>query len=163
MHERGICHRDLKPENILLKGTMQEVKICDFGSSKILDMENHMNTPFVVSRYYRAPELIMGSPMYSHSIDMFAVGCILFEMLTNTPLFPGETEGLQILEQMSVIGYPSESDMAELQTLIEKPILDIINPLNQITGISFLELMPLNGRNPSFKTSDFKEAADLLT
>ena len=119
MHERGICNRDLKPENILLKGALHEVKICDFGSSKILDLKGHKNTPFVVSRYYRAPELIMGTPKYTHSIDMFAVGCILFEMMTNTPLFPGETEGLQILEQMSILGYPQESEIEELKTLIE--------------------------------------------
>lgn len=60
MHQMGISHRDLKPENILLKD--DEVRICDVGSSKILDMSAaRMNTPYVVSRYYRAPELILAS------------------------------------------------------------------------------------------------------
>lgn len=53
-----------------------------------------MNTPYVVSRYYRAPELILGSHHYDVSIDVWAVGCILFELITKTPLFPGDSEGL---------------------------------------------------------------------
>ena len=70
MHELGIVHRDLKPENILLKSE-KTVKICDFGSSKILDEVNHMNTPYVVSRYYRSPELILASNKYDASIDIW--------------------------------------------------------------------------------------------
>ena len=93
MHKLGIAHRDLKPENILLKDG--EVRICDVGSSKILDQSrDHMNTPYVVSRYYRAPELILACNKYDFSIDVWAVGCILFELLTKTPMFPGEAEGL---------------------------------------------------------------------
>lgn len=92
MHTHGICHRDLKPENILLKKGI--VKIADLGTSKVLDLNfTRMNTPYVVSRYYRAPELILGSQWYDFSIDMWATGCILFELLTLTPLFPGESEG----------------------------------------------------------------------
>jgi len=92
MHAIGICHRDLKPENILLKNG--EVKICDFGSSKFLDKKEFKNTPYVVSRYYRAPELILCSRYYDFSIDIWATGCIFFEFLTSQPLFPGESEGL---------------------------------------------------------------------
>jgi len=93
MHELGIAHRDLKPENILLKD--KEIKICDVGSSKILDRSDaHMNTPYVVSRYYRAPELILACNKYDFSIDVWAVGCILFELITKTPMFPGDAEGI---------------------------------------------------------------------
>ena len=93
MHELGICHRDLKPENILLKDG--HVRICDVGSSKILDSsDNKMNTPYVVSRYYRAPELILASNDYNTSIDIWSIGCIIFELMTKTPLFPGDAEGL---------------------------------------------------------------------
>ena len=105
MHALGISHRDLKPENILLKyvttfgQTSTIVKIADLGASKVLDKsEKRMNTPYVVSRYYRAPELILGSNHYDESIDVWAAGCILFELITRTPLFPGESEGLQLLE-----------------------------------------------------------------
>jgi glycogen synthase kinase 3 beta len=97
MHSLRIVHRDLKPENILIKNG--QVKICDMGSSKFIDESPaYKNTPYVVSRYYRAPELIFASNKYNEAIDIWAVGCILFELITKTPLFPGDTEGLQILE-----------------------------------------------------------------
>lgn len=80
MHELNICHRDLKPENVLLKDG--EAKICDLGSSKVLDKVSNMNTPYVVSRYYRAPELILATSVYNESIDIWSVGCILFELIT---------------------------------------------------------------------------------
>ena len=92
MHEIGIAHRDLKPENVLLLN--DEVRIADVGSAKKLDLTaKRMNTPYVVSRYYRAPELILACNRYDHSIDIWSVGCMLFELLTRTALFPGETEG----------------------------------------------------------------------
>jgi glycogen synthase kinase 3 beta len=108
MHQKGVSHRDLKPENILLKQTKKGntealsllVKVADLGAAKVLDKsERRMNTPYVVSRYYRAPELILGSHFYDQSIDIWSAGCILFELMTRTPLFPGDSEGLQLLEQ----------------------------------------------------------------
>ena len=102
MHEKNIAHRDLKPENILIKypsfgqGTdvlKCELKIADLGAAKVLNSQN-LNTPYVVSRYYRAPELIMGSQNYDCSIDVWSTGCILFELITRTPMFPGDAEGL---------------------------------------------------------------------
>lgn len=107
MHAKNISHRDLKPENILIKQpafgqefdiSKADLKIADLGAAKVLN-PNGLNTPYVVSRYYRAPELIMGSNKYDCSIDVWSTGCILFELITRTPLFPGDAEGLQILEQ----------------------------------------------------------------
>ena len=67
------------------------LKIADLGAAKVLDFsEKRMNTPWVVSQYYRSPELILGSHYYDFSIDVWATGCILFELITRTPLFPGE-------------------------------------------------------------------------
>ena len=83
-----------------------ELKIADLGAAKVLN-PNGLNTPYVVSRYYRAPELIMGSNKYDCSIDIWSTGCILFELITRTPLFPGDAEGLQILEQAQIKGMPS--------------------------------------------------------
>jgi glycogen synthase kinase 3 beta len=98
MHKYDVAHRDLKPENVLLKRSEDgdQLKICDLGAAKLLDKHNPCakNTPYVVSRYYRAPELILGTNYYDCSIDIWAAGCILFELITRTPLFPGETEGL---------------------------------------------------------------------
>jgi len=128
MHKLGIAHRDLKPENILLKRKVQkfgdsvidrgsllamEVKICDLGAAKVLDKE--MNTPYVVSRYYRAPELILGAKIYDCSIDVWAAGCILFELLTRTPLFPGESEAMQVLEAAEILGMPNSEELESLK------------------------------------------------
>lgn len=85
-----------------------QLKVADLGSAKVLDIsEKKMNTPYVVSRYYRAPELIMGSHLYDFSIDIWAAGCILFELIARTPLFPGDSEGMQLLEHSLIRGRPS--------------------------------------------------------
>ena len=86
----------------------ETVRICDLGSSKVLDKSpDSMNTPYVVSRYYRAPELILACHKYDFSIDIWSVGCILFELLLRTPMFPGDTEGIQIVEMQQILGPPS--------------------------------------------------------
>ena len=64
-------------------------------------------TKYVTTRYYRAPELILACNKYDFSIDVWAVGCILFELLTRTPMFPGDAEGLQIVEMQQILGCPS--------------------------------------------------------
>ena len=69
VHQQRICHRDLKPENILLTED-GIIKICDFGSAKVLDDEG-LNTPYIVSRYYRAPELILACSDYTNKIDIW--------------------------------------------------------------------------------------------
>ena len=69
VHKQGVCHRDLKPENILMNDK-KVVKICDFGSAKILSPEG-LNTPYIVSRYYRAPELILACSDYTNKIDIW--------------------------------------------------------------------------------------------
>jgi serine/threonine protein kinase len=91
VHQKGVCHRDLKPENILMNAE-GVVKICDFGSAKVLSPSG-LNTPYIVSRYYRAPELILACSDYTNAIDVWAIGCILAEFLTRRPIFPGKTEG----------------------------------------------------------------------
>jgi glycogen synthase kinase 3 beta len=85
IHEKNIAHRDLKPENVLLSKD-GVIKICDFGSSKIID-PNGKNTPYIVSRYYRAPELILCLTKYSTAIDIWAAGCIMAELFLLTPIF----------------------------------------------------------------------------
>ena len=88
-----------------------EVKICDFGSSKIIDPEGK-NTPYIVSRYYRAPELVLCLTKYSTAIDIWAAGCILAELYTLTPLFKGKSEGDQLFQIAARLGRMSKSDKA---------------------------------------------------
>lgn len=76
VHSQSICHRDLKPENIL-KTEDGVVKICDFGSAKFMSKKG-LNTPYIVSRYYRAPELILGCSDYTNKIDIWGKSLFLF-------------------------------------------------------------------------------------
>ena len=93
IHSKNIVHRDLKPENILLddRTNPSTIKICDFGSAKFLGRKN--NTPYVVSRLYRAPELLLAIREYTNKIDIWAAGCIFVEMITLEPIFHGDSEG----------------------------------------------------------------------
>ena len=81
VHKQGICHRDLKPENIL-KNESGVVKICDFGSAKVMST-NGLNTPYIVSRYYRAPELILGCSDYTNKIDIWGKFAFLTYFFSN--------------------------------------------------------------------------------
>lgn len=101
-----IIHCDLKPENILLKQPNRSaVKVIDFGSSCLEDERLYT---YIQSRFYRAPEVILGLP-YSTAIDMWSLGCILAELYTGYPIFPGENEQEQLLCIMEVLSVPSRS------------------------------------------------------
>jgi glycogen synthase kinase 3 beta len=82
IHSQGICHRDIKPQNLLLDPSTGVLKLCDFGSAKIL-VENEPNVSYICSRYYRAPELIFGATNYTTKIGMscFPQFCV-FSLLT---------------------------------------------------------------------------------
>ena len=125
MHRQNIAHRDLKPENILIKGE-HELKVADLGAAKVLSPAG-MNTPYVVSRYYRAPELIMGTRSYDCSIDIWSAGCIMFELLARTPLCPAASEGLSILEHVQALGKPTPAEKAELQSLCERSMTRLLD------------------------------------
>jgi len=99
----GIIHCDLKPENILLTASNKStIKTIDFGSSCF---ENERIYTYIQSRFYRAPEIMLGIP-YTTAIDMWSFGCIVTELLTGFPLFPGESEQDQMLRIIEVLGPP---------------------------------------------------------
>ncbi|XP_040193460.1 dual specificity tyrosine-phosphorylation-regulated kinase 3 [Rana temporaria] len=103
LHRHNIIHCDLKPENILLKQQGRSgIKVIDFGSSCF---EHQRVYTYIQSRFYRAPEVILGS-RYGMPIDMWSFGCILVELLTGYPLFPGEDEGDQLACMMELLGTP---------------------------------------------------------
>lgn len=149
IHERQIVHRDLKPENVLVteEGV---VKICDFGSSKILD-PNGKNTPYIVSRYYRAPELILGVSNYTEKIDIWATGCIIAELLMLKPLFPGKTEGSQLLEQMAILGTPTSAQFERLASNIPKTTMKMLKQLEKFERKDLACLIPENYRKREIK------------
>ena len=90
------------------------IKICDFGSSKIINSYGK-NTPYIVSRYYRAPELILCVTNYDTSIDVWAAGCILAELFLLDPIFKGKTEGDQLFAIFRTFGSMSSQEIEAYQ------------------------------------------------
>jgi glycogen synthase kinase 3 beta len=109
-HTLGICHRDIKPQNLLVNPITGELKLCDFGSAKML-VEGGMNVAYICSRYYRAPELIFGACQYTFSIDIWSSACVMGELLLGQPLFPGESGIDQLVEIIKVLGTPTKEEV----------------------------------------------------
>jgi len=110
IHSQGICHRDIKPQNLLLDPHSGILKLCDFGSAKIL-VENEPNVSYICSRYYRAPELIFGATNYTTKIDVWSTGCVMAELMLGQPLFPGESGIDQLVEIIKVLGTPTRDQI----------------------------------------------------
>ena len=107
----GFFHRDLKPENLLCNGT-ELVKIADFGLAR----ETRSRPPYtdyVSTRWYRGPEVLLRSTSYSSPIDIWAMGCIMAEVYTLKPLFPGSSEIDQIYKICAILGTPQKDDWSE--------------------------------------------------
>ncbi|ORX54046.1 Pkinase-domain-containing protein [Hesseltinella vesiculosa] len=110
IHSLGICHRDIKPQNLLLDPSTGILKLCDFGSAKVL-VAGEPNVSYICSRYYRAPELIFGATSYTVAIDIWSAGCVMAELMLCQPLFPGESGIDQLVEIIKVLGTPSKQEL----------------------------------------------------
>lgn len=110
IHGRGIVHCDIKPQNLLLDGKSHTLKVCDFGTAKRLVFDKP-NMSYVCSRYYRAPELILGATKYSTSVDLWSGGCVLAEMFLMQPLFTGKDGINQLVEIIKVLGTPNPAEL----------------------------------------------------
>ncbi|XP_016391653.1 serine/threonine-protein kinase MAK isoform X3 [Sinocyclocheilus rhinocerous] len=111
VHKHGFFHRDMKPENLLCMGP-ELVKIADFGLAREI-RSRPPYTDYVSTRWYRAPEVLLRSPVYSSPIDIWAVGCIMAELYTLRPLFPGNSEVDEIFKICQVLGTVKKSDWTE--------------------------------------------------
>jgi serine/threonine protein kinase len=99
IHSANIIHRDLKPSNILLNEHC-DLKLCDFGLSRSLSIQKQEDlTEYVVTRFYRAPEIMLSSHSYSNSVDVWSIGCTLCEIISGKIIFPGEN----YIEQVNLI------------------------------------------------------------
>ncbi|XP_076369329.1 mitogen-activated protein kinase 1-like isoform X1 [Tachypleus tridentatus] len=113
IHSANVLHRDLKPSNLLLN-TSCDLKICDFGLARVADPDHDHTgflTEYVATRWYRAPEIMLNSKGYTKSIDIWSVGCILAEMLSNRPIFPGKHYLDQLNHILGILGSPSQEDL----------------------------------------------------
>ena len=161
-HKKNIIHRDLKPENILFTDNYQ-VKICDFGSAKKLNLNsqkygnNSKSSPYISTRYYRAPELFFGKYDYDTKIDIFSAGCIIAELFILNPLFLGINDGMQVFEYMNVLGLPDKNYLKSLQ--VNKSFLDILDRCKNLDPYSLNELLNPNNK---YNKKDIDEVSDLL-
>ena len=104
MHKHGYFHRDIKPENILVSGDV--AKVADFGLAKAVKARPP-HTDYVSTRWYRAPEVLLRSPNYNAPIDIWAVGCMMAELIMLRPLFPGASESDELHRITAVLGTPT--------------------------------------------------------
>ncbi|EKX47932.1 hypothetical protein GUITHDRAFT_69171 [Guillardia theta CCMP2712] len=103
-HEHNVVHRDIKPENLLINPD-HSLKLCDFGFARTVTSKNRGElTDYVATRWYRAPELLLGDTAYGKAVDMWAIGCIMGELTDGQPLFPGESEIDQLYVIQKVMG-----------------------------------------------------------
>jgi len=114
MHSANVLHRDLKPSNLLVNANC-DLKICDFGLSRGMEQEDAEHdedmTEYVVTRWYRAPEIMLAVKTYGPPVDMWAVGCIFGELMGRKPLFPGNDYIHQLRIIQDVVGKPSEEEL----------------------------------------------------
>ncbi|KAJ8751459.1 hypothetical protein K2173_016670 [Erythroxylum novogranatense] len=114
IHSANVLHRDLKPSNLLLNANC-DLKICDFGLARTTSETDFM-TEYVVTRWYRAPELLLNCSEYTAAIDIWSVGCIFMEIIKREPLFPGKDYVQQLALITELLGSPDDSDLAFLRS-----------------------------------------------
>jgi mitogen-activated protein kinase 1/3 len=120
MHSANVIHRDLKPSNLLLNKDCV-LQICDLGLGRGYEQEDEMKTEYflifpncryVITRWYRAPEVILNASEYSKAVDIWSIGCILAELIGRHPLFPGDDYLDQVQKIIAILGTPSHNDLA---------------------------------------------------
>ncbi|KAI9084487.1 hypothetical protein K1719_033475 [Acacia pycnantha] len=116
-HSHGVLHRDLKPQNLLLDQQKGILKIADLGLGRAFTVPLKSYTHEIVTLWYRAPEVLLGSTHYSTGVDMWSVGCIFAEMARRQALFPGDSEFQQLLNIFRLLGTPTEEQWPGVSSL----------------------------------------------
>lgn len=155
LHSAGIIHRDLKPSNIVVKSDCS-LKILDFGLARTAGCAFTM-TPYVVTRYYRAPEIILGMG-YSENVDVWSIGCIFGEMIRGSVMFPGTDHIDQWNKVIELLGTPPQSFFDRLQPSVRM----YCSNCPKQKGYSIEELFP-EELFPSGNKQNVLQARDLLS
>eukprot|EP00742_Colponemidia_sp_Colp-10_P002204 GILJ01002356.1.p1 GENE.GILJ01002356.1~~GILJ01002356.1.p1 ORF type:complete len:371 (-),score=65.01 GILJ01002356.1:264-1340(-) len=133
MHTAEMLHRDMKPSNILLNSECH-VKVADFGLARSVAAPEHdmgsnpVLTDYVATRWYRAPEILLGSTKYTKGVDMWSLGCILGELLGGKPIFPGTSTMNQLDRIMEVTGRPTPQDIEAIRSPFAATMLESLPP-----------------------------------
>jgi len=171
MHSSQMLHRDIKPSNILLNSDCQ-VKVCDFGLARSIvqqndNAQNPVLTDYVATRWYRAPEILLGSTSYTKGVDLWSVGCITGELLSGKPIFPGTSTMNQLDRIMEVTGRPSAEDVEAIKspfaaTMLESLPMSRPRPLNEMFPTASVEALDLLRLCLQFNPAKRISAADSL-
>ena len=142
LHTAQLLHRDIKPSNLLLSSDCY-VKLADFGLARSVAQLNEVCangsgasgkkapailTDYVATRWYRAPEILLGSSKYTYGVDMWSAGCILAELLGGRPLFPGTSTMNQLQRVLGLTGMPCEDDVRAIESPFAATMLESLRP-----------------------------------
>ncbi|KAK4488315.1 hypothetical protein RD792_004071 [Penstemon davidsonii] len=142
VHSANVLHRDLKPSNLFLNANC-DLKIGDFGLARTTS-ETEFMTEYVVTRWYRAPELLLNCSEYTDAIDVWSVGCVLAEILTREPLFPGKDYVHQLKLITELLGTPDETSLKFLRSDNARRYVKQLPPYpKQQLSVRFPSMSPL--------------------
>jgi mitogen-activated protein kinase 15 len=169
LHSGHVVHRDIKPSNILLN-TECLLKLADFGLARSLHAEREgaaVLTEYIATRWFRAPEILLGSTKYDAAIDMWSVGCILGELLGGKPMFPGNSTLNQLDRICEVTGRPTPKDIDDIESPHAATMVDSIpvtekKPLTDFYPNEDENALDLLGKLLSFNSKDRPTAEEAL-
>ncbi|WZZ44587.1 hypothetical protein YC2023_040846 [Brassica napus] len=148
-HSHRVLHRDLKPQNLLIDRRTNSLKLADFGLARAFGIPVRTFTHEVVTLWYRTPEILLGSHHYSTPVDIWSVGCIFAEMITQKPLFPGDSKIDQLFKIFRIMGNPYEDTWPGVTSL---PDYKSAFPKWKQTGLeSFVPNLDPNGIDLLYK------------
>jgi len=148
-HANSIMHRDLKPQNLLVTKDASLIKLADFGLGRVYSVPLPKYTHEVVTLWYRAPEILLGTKIYTTALDVWSVGCILAEMVSGRSIFCGESEIEQLFAIFRVMGTPTAETWPKVSDLRDwhefpqwrpKPLIELLPSLGA-DGCDLLESM----------------------
>ena len=157
LHSQYILHRDLKTSNILLNNR-GEVKLADFGMARFTSVPPPPNlTQLVVTLWYRAPELLLGTRAYSFEVDVWSLGCIFAELLTLEPLFQGKNEVDELSLIFALLGTPTNESWSGFRSLPNaKALHPVLSKANSVSSLTA-------GKFPYLSTSGLRLLSSLLS
>lgn len=141
MHSALLVHRDMKPSNLLLNSECL-MKVADFGLARSLisnetcpdNIKEPVLTDYVATRWYRAPEILLGSTKYGEAVDMWSLGCIFGEMLCGKPVFPGTSTLNQLEKICEIVGKPTQAETVAMKSPFAQTMLDSLQYPKEAKG-----------------------------